>query len=284
MAVFPYAPLRHRLRAMLGLGRALGETMAVAMVLSASGVVTLNLISSTNPSTIAANIALGFKEASGLSVNALIASGLVLFVITFAVNFLGRAIVDRRKDSRRRTDDHRPPSPATRSAARPAADPLARCRPGRRRSSRSWPRPPALLIGLAARLRRRRWPSCWPVALSPRAADLVGRRRGTPRSARPAGHGARPPPSCWRCSRWSASSGRRRQGRRRASARVLHLLDAQRRRRGRRHLPRAHRHAAHHRRGRRHLGPDRPAHGDLPGRVRRGRPAGALDHASSSTS
>ncbi len=98
LAVFPYARSGIVSAAMLGLGRALGETMAVAMVLSASGVVTFNLISSTNPSTIAANIALGFKESSGLSVNALIASGLVLFVITFAVNFAARAVVNRRKE------------------------------------------------------------------------------------------------------------------------------------------------------------------------------------------
>lgn len=98
MAIFPYARSGIVSAAMLGLGRALGETMAVAMVLSASGVVTFNLISSTNPSTIAANIALSFGEASGLTVNALIASGLVLFVITFVVNFTARAIVDRRKD------------------------------------------------------------------------------------------------------------------------------------------------------------------------------------------
>ena len=81
--------------AMLGLGRALGETMAVAMVLSASGVITFNLISSTNPSTIPANIALQFNEASGLTVNALIASGLVLFVITFAVLALARLLIGR---------------------------------------------------------------------------------------------------------------------------------------------------------------------------------------------
>lgn len=98
LAVFPYARSGIISGAMLGLGRALGETMAVAMVLSASGVVTLNLISSTNPSTIAANIALSFKEASGLTVNALVASGLVLFVITFVVNFAARLVVDRRKD------------------------------------------------------------------------------------------------------------------------------------------------------------------------------------------
>jgi phosphate transport system permease protein len=95
LTVFPFARSGMVSAVMLGLGRALGETMAVAMVLSASGVVTFNLISPTNPSTIAANIALKFPEASGLAVNALIASGLVLFVITFVVNFAARAVVAR---------------------------------------------------------------------------------------------------------------------------------------------------------------------------------------------
>ena len=71
---------------MLGLGRALGETMAVAMVLSATGTVTFQLFTSTNPSTIAANIALTFPEAFGIDINVLIATGLILFVVTFAVN------------------------------------------------------------------------------------------------------------------------------------------------------------------------------------------------------
>jgi len=95
LSVLPYSKSGIVSAVMLGLGRALGETMAVAMVLSASGVVTFNLISNVNPSTIAANIALQFPEATGLGVNALIASGLVLFVITFAVNFTARAIVAR---------------------------------------------------------------------------------------------------------------------------------------------------------------------------------------------
>jgi phosphate transport system permease protein len=95
LAVFPYARSGIVSAAMLGLGRALGETMAVAMVLSASGVVSFNLISSTNPSTIAANVALTFSDATGVQRNALIASGLVLFVITFVVNFAARAIVER---------------------------------------------------------------------------------------------------------------------------------------------------------------------------------------------
>ena len=98
MAVFPYARSGMVSAVMLGLGRALGETMAVAMVLSATGVVTFNLISTTNPSTIAANIALQFPESSGLAVNTLIASGLALFVITLAVNMVARWIITRRAD------------------------------------------------------------------------------------------------------------------------------------------------------------------------------------------
>jgi len=82
---------------MLGLGRALGETMAVAIILSSSGGVTFNLISSGNPSTIAANIALDFPEASGVTVNALIASGFVLFLITLLVNVGARAVIARQQ-------------------------------------------------------------------------------------------------------------------------------------------------------------------------------------------
>ncbi len=95
MVVLPHGRSGVVSAAMLGLGRALGETMAVAMVLSASGVVTFHLISSTNPSTIAANIALTFADATGLQVNALIATGLVLFVLTLLVNMAARAIVVR---------------------------------------------------------------------------------------------------------------------------------------------------------------------------------------------
>jgi phosphate transport system permease protein len=96
MAVLPYGRSGIIGGAMLGLGRALGETLAVALVLSATGGITLDLIGSENPSTIAANIALQFPESSGLDVNTLIASGLALFVITFGVNVLARAIVNRR--------------------------------------------------------------------------------------------------------------------------------------------------------------------------------------------
>lgn len=98
MSVLPFGRSGIISGAMLGLGRALGETMAVAIVLSASGGITFNLISSGNPSTIAANIALTFPESSGLAINVLIASGLILFVITLAVNMLARYIIARRAE------------------------------------------------------------------------------------------------------------------------------------------------------------------------------------------
>jgi phosphate transport system permease protein len=96
IAVLPYGRSGIIGGAMLGLGRALGETLAVAIVLSVSGAVTFDLIGSANPSTIAANIALNFPESSGVQVNALIASGLALFLITLAVNMLARYVVGRR--------------------------------------------------------------------------------------------------------------------------------------------------------------------------------------------
>jgi phosphate transport system permease protein len=98
MAVLPYARPGIISAAMLGLGRALGETMAVTMVLSASGGITFEILTASNPSTIAANIALRFPEAFGEGINVLIATGLVLFIVTFAVNAIARFVVNRRKD------------------------------------------------------------------------------------------------------------------------------------------------------------------------------------------
>jgi phosphate transport system permease protein len=95
LTVFPYARSGMVSATMLGLGRALGETMAVAMVLSAGGGVSFNLISSSNPASIASNIASNYKEGTPAKVTILIATGLVLFVVTFAVNFLARSLVGR---------------------------------------------------------------------------------------------------------------------------------------------------------------------------------------------
>lgn len=98
IAVLPFARGGMVSAAMLGLGRALGETMAVTMVLSVSGVVTFELLTSTNPTTIPANIALSFPEAYGEGVNVLIATGLILFVVTFVINAIARWIVNRRAE------------------------------------------------------------------------------------------------------------------------------------------------------------------------------------------
>ncbi len=98
MTVFPFARSGIVSASMRGLGRALGETMAVALVLSATGVITFQLFTSINPSTIPANIALTFPEAYGTNINVLIATGLILFIVTFAVNALARWIVSRRKE------------------------------------------------------------------------------------------------------------------------------------------------------------------------------------------
>ena len=98
LAVLPFGRAGIVSAAMLGLGRALGETMAVAMVLSATGVVSFRLLTSENPSTIAANIALSFPEAYGENINVLIATGLILFVVTFLVNAVARWIVSRRAE------------------------------------------------------------------------------------------------------------------------------------------------------------------------------------------
>ena len=72
MAVLPFGKSAVISGSMLGLGRALGETMAVTIILSVSGIVTFNLVSQENPTPIAANIALKFPESSGVDVNALI--------------------------------------------------------------------------------------------------------------------------------------------------------------------------------------------------------------------
>jgi phosphate transport system permease protein len=97
MAVLPFGRSGIVSASMLGLGRALGETMAVAMVLSPAVVISFVLTGSQNPTTIAANIALNYPEASGIGIDILIATGLILFIITLAVNSIARAVVNRRK-------------------------------------------------------------------------------------------------------------------------------------------------------------------------------------------
>ncbi|KUL24466.1 phosphate ABC transporter permease subunit PstC [Streptomyces regalis] len=97
MAVLPFGRSGVISASMLGLGRALGETMAVATVLSPDFIIHGSVL---NPGggTFAQNIASKFSEATEFGRDALIASGLVLFVITLLVNGAARAIIARRKE------------------------------------------------------------------------------------------------------------------------------------------------------------------------------------------
>ncbi|MET0527571.1 MAG: phosphate ABC transporter permease subunit PstC [Microvirga sp.] len=78
---------------MLGLGRALGETMAVTFVIGNANRLSLSLFDPS--STIASRIANEFNEASGMQMSALLALGCVLFVVTFIVLALARLLIAR---------------------------------------------------------------------------------------------------------------------------------------------------------------------------------------------
>lgn len=100
MAVLPFGRSGMVGATMLGLGRALGETMAVFMILSPWAVprISFSALEPSAHNTIAANIALKFPEADSWGVSALVAMGLALFVITLLVNMLARWIVSRRAE------------------------------------------------------------------------------------------------------------------------------------------------------------------------------------------
>ena len=80
--------------AMLGLGRALGETIAVAIVIGSSFGISWHILV-PGGNTIAANIANKFGEAGATGRSALIASGLVLFLLTLFVNVVARVVIAR---------------------------------------------------------------------------------------------------------------------------------------------------------------------------------------------
>ena len=80
--------------AMLGLGRAMGETIAVALILSIDFRAPTGLLS-PGGSSIAGMIANQFGEASTNGRSALIGAGLSLFVLTLVVNLIARSIVNR---------------------------------------------------------------------------------------------------------------------------------------------------------------------------------------------
>ena len=79
---------------MLGLGRALGETIAVYMIISP--IFTINWeVLKTGTNSVSALIALRYGESSSFGLSALMAAGLVLFLITLVINFTASSIVAR---------------------------------------------------------------------------------------------------------------------------------------------------------------------------------------------
>lgn len=96
MAVLPFGRSGVVGATMLGLGRALGETMAVYMIISGGLTLSWGVLQAGSHNTIASYIASQFPEANAMGVSALIAMGLALFIITLAVNMLARWIVSRR--------------------------------------------------------------------------------------------------------------------------------------------------------------------------------------------
>ena len=254
MAVLPYGKSGVIGGAMLGLGRALGETIAVAIVLSASGGITFNLISQQQPVDDRGEHRAAVPR----------------------VDRPGRQHADRQRPgavrhhpggqrarplrsstaaptSPERTDEHRDRgrARADRAAARRGRSRSAAGCPAARRRRSS---PVGVVVGVAARradrLQRRRWPSSTAVVLGTLAVYAASRRgRGPPQGDRPAGdlrgHHA-PSPSPW--CRWSRWSGR-------CSANGLARLDAEFFNSSMRGivgegggaLPRDRRHADHHR-------------------------------------
>lgn len=79
---------------MLALGRALGETISVVMVISQAFEIKPNVLES-GTATISALIASGFKEATPAQLSALLTTGFLLFVMTLVVNSLAAVVVAR---------------------------------------------------------------------------------------------------------------------------------------------------------------------------------------------
>src|SRR5829696_6547947 len=97
-AVVPFGRAGVLSASILGLGRALGETLAVTLVLSSLYDVNLHITESGGV-TFASNIALKYGEAGEIGTGALIASGLCLFIITLAVNFTANVVIRRQRSA-----------------------------------------------------------------------------------------------------------------------------------------------------------------------------------------
>ena len=97
IAVIPYGRSGVIAASMLGLGRALGETIAVMIILSQTNTAGINISLFAGGETFASKIANNAQEFdSPAKTGAYIAAGLILFVVTFAVNAIARVVADRK--------------------------------------------------------------------------------------------------------------------------------------------------------------------------------------------
>ena len=92
-AVFPHARSGVVAAVIIGFGRAVGETIAVALVVGSSPKLTENLFGPGD--TLASIIANQFGESSGIQRSALIGFGLVLLIITIILGSIARAVLRR---------------------------------------------------------------------------------------------------------------------------------------------------------------------------------------------
>lgn len=79
---------------MLGLGRALGETIAIYLIISPLFAINFHILQNGSDS-VAALIALRYGEANEFSMSALMAAGLALFLLTMVINFTASAVIAR---------------------------------------------------------------------------------------------------------------------------------------------------------------------------------------------
>ncbi len=92
--VFPYAKSGIFAGILLSFGRAFGETMAVTMVIGNSNVIPETIFSPAN--TMASLIANEFTEATkDIHLSALIEIGLILFILSFIINYTGNKIIKK---------------------------------------------------------------------------------------------------------------------------------------------------------------------------------------------
>ena len=103
---------------LLGLGRAMGETIAAALVIGSSPVITSHLFAAGDD--MPAVIANQFGEASGEFRAALIGLGVLLFVITIIINLIARGVVERSARRRGGPDGRHRISQRSTCASRPA--------------------------------------------------------------------------------------------------------------------------------------------------------------------